>query len=115
MSGRGIFVMRLSAAQIGRTARWAARLALASWVQRPGIGGESGVLAGVLHSVLQVSAVVPGNGSEAPLPRLRELDRLQSGRRHDSDGLVSGLSDRGGAMEGDEAAFRVPRGRAQGC
>ena len=42
--------MHLSAAQIGRTARWAARLALASWVQGPEeilIGGQA-VIEGVM-------------------------------------------------------------------
>src|SRR6059058_3310555 len=50
MSGRGIFVMRLSAAQFGRTAEWAARLVVAALLQGPEeilIGGQA-VIEGVM-------------------------------------------------------------------
>ena len=50
MSGRGIFVMRLSAAQFGRTAEWAARLVVAALLQGPEeilIGGQA-VIEGVV-------------------------------------------------------------------
>ena len=92
--------MRLSAAQIGRTARWAARLALASWVQGPEeilIGGQA-VIEGVMMRSPHSYAVAVRRPSGDVAVRRGSLERASERHPWLRYPLLRGLGVLGQAM-----------------